>query len=217
MQRYDQCVNLYVNSFFTNQFIVDKIETERLQKKIRERRFRVVPPTIDLPLFYTISSTDETEIHTAFEKFNLQESVFRPSELLPHFEKFPKQKILFFLKYTCSPEILKHSIHINGSKDRLEERLRILQFLKDKDLEDKKFYEDEIKSITNILIIQKGLLELDESKIYVNEQGIINTELKDYEALYSNFKAFSKIAEKSKVWMLEKTGRLVTYNYSEEL
>lgn len=216
LKRFDDCVKLFVDSFFHNNFIIDKIEVQSLLKKIKENRFKVVSPNIELPIFYTIVSADENETHTAFERFNFSFGVCKPSELIPSFDKLESHKIIFYLKHTCGAEILKHSIHINGSKERLEERLAICKFLIDKDAEDKTFYDDEIKSITNILIIQKGLLELDESKIYVNEQGIISNELKECEAIYSRFKNIAKIADKSKIWLLDKRGRLTTLTYTEE-
>lgn len=217
LKRYDDCIKLFVDSFFVNAYIIEKIEVESLLQKIKENRFKVVKPNIELPIFYTIVNADENETHTAFEKFNLNYGVCKPTELLRSFDKFDYNKILFYLKYTCGPEILKHSIHIVGSKDRLEERLSICQFLREKDTEDKDYYDDEIKYISNILVIQKGLLELDESKIYVNEQGIVTKELKEYEAIYQRFKTIAGIADKNKVLLLDKRrGRLTTLNYTEE-
>lgn len=217
LKNFDDCIKLFVNSYFINPYIIDKIEVQSLLQKIKENRFKVVEACIELPLFYTITNADENETHTAFEKFNLNNEVCKPSELLSKFDQFNYDKILFYLKYSCGPEILKHSIHINGTRERLEERLSISRFLQEKDQEDKDFYEDEIKYISNILIIQKGLLELDESKIYVNEQGIINNELKEYEAVFQRFKTISGIADKGKVLLLDRRkGRLTTVNYSEE-
>lgn len=217
LKRYDDCINLFVDSFFVNRYIIEKIEVDSLLQKIKENRFKVVKPSIELPIFYTLANADENETHTAFEKFNLNYGVCKPSELLRSFDKFENHKIQFYLKFTCGPEILKHSIHIIGSKDRLEERLTICQFLREKDLNDKVFYDDEIKYISNILVIQKGLLELDESKIYVNEQGIVTKELKEYEAIYQRFKTIAGIADKNKILLLNKrSGRLTTLNYTEE-
>ncbi len=216
LSRYDECVKLFVDSFLENTHIIEKIEVDSLLTKIKENRFKVVKPNIELPIFYTIANADENETHTAFEKFNLNAGVCKPSELLPIYDKFEEHKILLYLKFTCGPEILKHSIHIIGSKDRLEERLKICQFLREKDTEDKVFYDDEIKYISNILVIQKGLLELDESKIYVNEQGIVTKELKEYEAIYLRFKTIAGIANKNKILLLDKLGRLTTLNYTEE-
>lgn len=217
LKKFDDCIKLFVDSFFANAYIIEKIEVNSLLQKIKENRFKVVKPNIELPIFYTIANADENETHTAFEKFNLNFGVCKPSELLRSYDKFSNHKIQFYLKFTCGPEILKHSIHIVGSKDRLEERLTICQYLREKDIDDKMFYDDEIKYISNILVIQKGLLELDESKIYVNEQGIVTKELKEYEAIYQRFKTIAGIADKSKVLLLDhKRGRLTTLNYTEE-
>ncbi len=216
LRRYDDCIKLYVNSFFINAYITGKIEVQSILKKINDNRFKIVSPSIELPIFYTIVNADENEIHIAFERFNLLCGICKPSEFINGFDSYAPEKMLFYLKYTCGAEILKHSIHINGSKERLEERLTICQFLREKDTEDKAFYDDEIKYISNILVIQKGLMELDESKIYVNEQGIIGNELREFDAIYQRFKTIGKIAEKSDLWMLDKRGRLTTVNYLED-
>lgn len=214
---YDECIKLYVDSFIQNPFIVEQIETESLQLKITKNAFKNVSINIDLPIFFTVIGADETETHIAFEQFNMSLNADKPSSLLSKFNDYEKNKILFYLKFTCSHETLRHSPFILNSKERLEERLVISQFLKDRDIEDKQFYEDEIKDIQNVLTLKQGLMELDESKIYVNEQGIINNELKDYEAIFARFKSISKIVEKSKLlWLDLKSGNITTVNYANQ-
>ncbi len=216
LKRFDDCIQLYVNSYFINTFLVTKIEVESLLQKIKENRFRVVQPKIELPIFYTIANADENELHTTFEKFNLTNEICKPSELLPLYDKFEFNKILFYLKFTCGLDILRHSTNINGSRERLEERLTIIQFLKEKDATDKDLYDAEIKYISNILVIQKGLIDLDDGKIYVNEQGILNNELKEYEAYFNRFQVIAGLTEKNKSLLFVKNGKLTQLNYSEE-
>ena len=214
LRKYDSCIKLFVDSFFANHFIIEKIETQSLIETIKENRFKTVKPEIELPIFYTITNADENERHTTYEKFNLGVGVCKASELIGRFNEFEFAKILFYLKYTCTPDLFKHSIHITGSKERLEERLVICQFLREKDTYDKDFYDDEIKYITNILVIQKGLLELDESKIYVNEKGIVANELKEYESVYQRYKTIGGIRG-NKLVVLH-GGKLTTLEYTEE-
>lgn len=212
----NDCILLYVNSYFENKYFVEKIEVSDLHKIIKENRFKNVEAVLELPIFYFLSNADENETHTTFERFNLANKVLKPSELFRLFDLFDNKKITFYLKFCCGPEVLKHSIHIRGSRERLEERLSICQFLREKDSNAKEFYEDEIKQISNILVIQKGLLELDESKIYVNEGGIISNELKDFEAVFQRFKTIANITDKKKVLLLTSSGKLTTLDYSEE-
>ncbi len=210
----DACIDLYVDSFFQNNFIIEKVETKELLKKIGSNRFRNVKRSINLPIFYTIVNADDVEAHIAFELFNHSCGVKKPSELLEQYIQFDQFKILYFLEFCCSPKVLMHSTYIENSKERLEERLAIVNFLKSK-LAKNKSIDDEIKSIQNILVIQQGLIDLDESKIYVNEQGIIDEELQDFEAVYERFRTISGIAGDNKLLYL-KGGELTTYASNED-
>lgn len=209
----NKCIELFVDSFFFNNHIIDKIEVRELLNKIHSNKFRNVDKGINLPIFYTIVEPDIVEIHIAYELFNDSCGVERPTELLSRINEFDENKFMFFIEHTCSPRVLMHSTHINNSKERLEERLSIANFIREKLPENKNII-SEIKSIQNILVIQQGLIDLDESKIYVNEQGIIENELQEYKAIYERFEIISRITDKGKVFLL-KGGNLITYSSQE--
>ena len=213
LDRLDDCIALFVNAYFFNNYVVSKIETKRLVKKINSNRFKNVSRTIDLPIFYTIINADEVEAHIAFELFNISCRVEKPSQLIKEEHGLDSKKFLYYLKQTSSPKILRHSTYISNSKERLEERLAICYYLNksQSDIE----IESEIKSIENILVIQQGLIDLDESKIYVNEQGILDNELQDFEAVFERFKVISTIVNKSKFVWLE-GGKLTAYSSEED-
>lgn len=210
----NKCIELFVDSFFFNNHIIDKIEVRDLLNKIHSNKFRNVDKGINLPLFYTIVEADVVETHIAFELFNDSCGVERPSELLNRISEFDENKFMFYLEYTCSPKVLMHSTYIDNSKERLEERLSIANFIREKSPKNKNII-SEIKSIQNILVIQQGLIDLDESKIYVNEQGIIENELQEYRAIYERFEIISRITNKGKVFLL-KGGNLITYSSQED-
>lgn len=209
----NKCIDLFVDNFFYNNHIIDKIEVGELLTQIHSNKFRIVEKGINLPIFYTIIDAGDVETHLAFELFNNSHGVEKPSELLLRISEFNEKKIMFFLEYTCSPKVLMHSTSINNSKERLEERLSIANFIREKDQNNKNII-SEIKSIQNILVIQQGLIDLDESKIYVNEQGILENELQEYEAIYDRFEVISRITDKGKVFILE-GGKLTTYSSQE--
>lgn len=214
LNQLDKCIDLFVDSFFFNNHIIDKIETDALLEKIRSNKFRNITRSINLPVFYTIVDADEVETHIAFELFNMSLDVEKPSQLLEQIHKFDKNKFMYYLEYSCSPKILRHSTFIENSKERLEERLSIINFIRDKCPENKNVLA-EIKSIENILVIQQGLIDLDESKIYVNEQGIIENELQEFEAIYERFEVISGITGNKKFLWLE-GGKLTTYTSQED-
>ncbi|MCX8530874.1 hypothetical protein [Chryseobacterium luquanense] len=213
LNQLNKCIDLYVNSFFLNNYIVDKIETKNLLLKIRLNKFREVDKGINLPIFYALVDADEIESHIAFEQFNRHNGAEKPSELIKNISNFEESKFLWFLLNCCVPKILMHSTFINNSKERLEERLSIMNFLKEK-MPDNNFILSEIKSIENILVIQQGLIDLDESKIYVNEQGIFENELQEFKAIYERFKIIADITGNNKLLFLE-GGKLTTFISNE--
>lgn len=211
LNQLDKCIDLFVDSFFFNNHIIDKIETDELLSKIRSNKFRNITRSINLPLFYTIVDADEVETHIAFELFNMSLGVEKPFQLLKQIQKFEQDKFVYFLEYTCSPKILRHSTYIENSKERLEERLSIINFIRE-NYPDNKNILSEIKNIENILVIQQGLIDLDESKIYVNEQGIIENELQEFGAIYERFEIISGITKGNKTVLWLKDGKLTTYS-----
>ncbi len=215
LNRLDDCIKLFVDSYFFNKYIIEKIETDELIQKINSNRFRTINKTIDLPIFYTIVNADEVETHIAFELYNKSLEIKKPSEIFQQsisLINVNNEKLLYYLKNTCSPKILRHSTYIINSKERLEERLAIAYHIKKIDSDNN--IDFEIKSIENILVIQQGLIDLDESKIYVNEEGILAGELQEYEAIFERFKVISGIADKNKLLLLER-GKLTTFSTEE--
>jgi hypothetical protein len=210
----NKSIELFVDSFFFNNHIIDKIEVRELLNRIHSKKFRNVDKGINLPIFYTIVEADVVETHIAFELFNDSCGVERASELLIRIDEFDVNKFIFFIEHTCSPRVLMHSTHIDNSKERLEERLSLANFIREKSPNNKNII-SEIKSIQNILVIQQGLIDLDESKIYVNEQGIIENELQEYKAIYERFEIISRITDKRKIFLL-KGGNLITYSSQED-
>jgi len=209
----NKCIELFVDSFFFNNHIIDKIEVHLLLNKIHSHKFRNVYKGINLPIFYTIVNADVVETQLAFELFNNFLGVEKPTQLLGRIGEFDERQFMFFIEHTCSPKILMHSTSFENSKQRLEERLSIINFIRERFPNNKNIV-SEIKSIQNILVIQQGLIDLDESKIYVNEQGIIENELQDFQAIYERFGIISGITGNKKFLWLE-GGKLTTYSTQE--
>lgn len=129
----NKCIDLFVDNFFFNNHIIDKIEVQELLNKIHSNKFRNVDKGINLPIFYTIVDADVVETHIAFELFNNSCGVEKPSQLLSRIGEFNEKKFMFFLENTCSPKVLMHSTFIDNSKERLEERLSIANFIREKE------------------------------------------------------------------------------------
>jgi hypothetical protein len=193
----DSAISLYVDCFIESNYITSRVDFQKAHEIVRKNRFRNVMPEISLPLFYTFTKADENELHIAYEKFLQSLGVKRPSELDPNLFYEEPEKWTLFLRLTCTTEIFKHSIFIDGSKDGYTERINVCKLLITLDSDAAEVYRREISELTDALIIQDGLQQLDESKIYVNESGLINSELKEFEGLFNRFKTIANIYKES--------------------
>jgi hypothetical protein len=186
-ERYDECIKWYVNSFIKNPFLIYKIDASPVHKALKKGRFKIVENNIFLPLFISLVSTDENEKSFAIEMFCKSKGATFPSDYFQQneFEINPYTELFFF--FSCNNETLKYYKHLNTTKKRLDERINICNFLATHFEINRENYSQELNLLTNELIIHEGTQKLDESKIYANDQAILNKDLNEYEGLYNRY------------------------------
>ena len=189
---YDFCIDLYVNNYFKNPLLVRNIDVTELKKQVKKNRYRSVTYSINLPIFYKLTDSDDYEIHTAYECYLLNQDVELPSEYVEKLEE-GDEKHNFFLASICTLDIFKHSPFITSTNQKLNERIAVCQYLMNSDNLNKEEYRNEKERLTKKQIIQKGLQEIDESKIYVNEVGIIESELKNFKSIFNRYRALAEL------------------------
>lgn len=186
-ERYDEAIKWYVDSVIQNPFWVYKIDASGVHKALKKGRFKIVQNNIYLPLFVSLVSNDENEKSFAIEMFCKSKGVTFPSDYFNH-EEFEKNRYTeLFYFYSCNNETLKYYKHLNTTKKRLDERINICNFLATHFETNKENYSQELNLLTNELIIHEGTQKLDESKIYANDQAILNKDLDEYEGLYNRY------------------------------
>lgn len=187
LNRYDECIKWYVDSVISNPYLVYKIDAQNIHKALKKGRFKNIEINIYLPLFISLVSADENEKSFAIEMFCKMKGVTLPSEYFncPDFEKDFLSELFF--NFTCNNETLKYFKHLNTTKKRLDERINICNYLAINYEINKDNYIQELNLLTNELIIHEGTQKLDESKIYANDQAILNKELDEFEGLYNRY------------------------------
>lgn len=185
--KFDECIKWYVDSFIKNPFAVYKINTDEVQKALRKGRYKNVSINIYLPIFISLVSSDENEKCFTIELFCKINDTKYPTDLIKN-DSLPKDAYLeLFFYIGCNNETIKNYRHLNTTKRRLEERIEICNYLATIFPVDNERYIQELNLLTNELIIYEGIQKLDESKIYANDQAILNKELDEFEGLYNRY------------------------------
>jgi hypothetical protein len=195
---YNEAIQLYVENYILNSNSVSKISSNELLDILRKSRYKGIKRSIDLPIFVSLNSFDDTEKSFILEQYAKIFSSTKPSELFEKDLDLELSKVELFYNTVCSSETLKHSIYLNTTVELLSERLHIINYLIEKFPTNKKDYQEELNLISNELIIYEGTQKLEESKIYANDQAIINYELNEIEGLFNRYKTIYKLSLKDK-------------------
>ncbi len=203
----DECVRLLVETYFINPNFIIRLDAVSVHHKIRENRFSNISKNIFLPLFYWITNSAETAICNSYELFLANYNASTPTEFLKNIPKsIDKHLLIYFLNNVCNIETFKHSIYIEGSEQRLQERLNICKFLEEFDEINSKKYVEEVSILEKQELVQKGLQEYDESKIFINKKMIINSLLKELEADFRRYLKLDSVIGKRSILLMSPQG-----------
>ncbi len=218
LNQFDKCINLYIDNCLENPLLVSNVIVEKLKKRIRTAKYKNVTHTINLPLFYKFTNSEDYDIHTAYECYLIAQDCCTPTELINLIDfNNVDEKIIYFLSDICTLDIFKHSPFITSSKHKYNERINVCKNLMLLDSISESEYKDEIERLTKRLIIQKGIQEIDESKIYVNQTGIIETELKNITSIFRRFKMIGELKSEKDISILSLySDKMFSYKMSDE-
>jgi hypothetical protein len=128
--------------------------------------------------------------------FMRKQSIKKPSSI--DNELFERHKLIYFLRFICKQNILsKDVMSFKTVNDVEQERVKICQVLLLLDEDNSKIYNDEIIEITQNIKIKERIREIDNSKIYVDINGLINYDLKDFDKSFSRFIKIKDLNDKS--------------------
>ncbi len=194
LEMYNDAIRLFVDRYLLDQNSVVKVASKMLVTKLRKMRYRGIKRTIDLPIFVSINSSDDLEKSFILEQYCKVFNKSVPSELFSEELDGNSSKVEFFYMSVCTSETLKHSIFINTTIDRLTERQRIINHLIEIYPGESKLFQDELDLVSTEMIIYQGTQKLEESKIYANDQAIINYELTDIDGLFKRYKTIYNLS-----------------------
>lgn len=217
LNEYDLCINLYVENYFKNPLLVSNIKVQEIKKKIKKSKYKKASHSLNLPIFYKLTQSEDYDVHTTYECFLLAQDCSTPTELIRQEKNNSDERFIFFLRDICTLDIFKHSPFIISSKHKYNERIAVCKKLSFLDPDFIEEYEDEIERLTKRLIIQKGIQEVDESKIYVNQTGIIETELKNISSLFKRFRIIGELKSEKDISILSLySDKMFSYKLSNE-
>lgn len=176
LTEYREAIKLIAECAIDNSNSVLGVPIDRLLINIEKNINHNLWGDINLSITYYIYAKKFNErenlLSIACDKFLNKNGYDKPSQI--EINKFSKNVITYFLKNICVISTLDGSYVYNSSEEVEIERILICQKLVQLDTDNKKLYEDEIKKITQQVVIKKNIRIIEESKIYVDTESIKN-------------------------------------------
>lgn len=161
---------LVVENIYTSLFIPLKEIADYIDKAEEHIRRNICCPI----LYYVYTTYFERErmddLGIICEDFFRYENIEFPTKM--QICKYDKAMIVYFLRYVCNLKVMDISIPFKSTQERDQERVGICNLLSEIDIDNVKEYEEEIRVITQKLMINRELKTIEENRIHVNVDGI---------------------------------------------
>jgi hypothetical protein len=126
-----------------------------------------------------ISSDHDVERADAYKDVLRKLDVLYASAIPTDLPEIPREELIYFLRYVCVPEVLDQSLTLANTRAVENERIAILvmlsEMLTDQVRQPLSAFKDELREIRTRQVVKDTSLRLDQSKVYVNVEGIRRT------------------------------------------
>lgn len=123
-----------------------------------------------------VASDQESARSDAYKDFLRAQGVNRASELGPRKGEYDEAKLTYFLRYVCVPEVTDQSLALASTSAVEDERVAVLILLTELTPEIQRDTQlsilEELRSIRTRQVVRDTNTRLDQSKIFVNVEGI---------------------------------------------
>lgn len=165
--------DMVIDNIYTSLFIPWKKIISYVDEGPTEIRKNICTPILYYVFAYYIERDKKDDLGIVCSNFFELEGIERPSQMNVFEEKYDKKMLIYFLKNVCVARTMDDAVYIfENPQQRDQERVEICNLLTFLDPQNEREYENEIRELTQKLMINKELKIIDESRIHVNVEGI---------------------------------------------
>ena len=210
LQSFSEFSDLIVENYFKKDFAYDHYFNSEIVDDILECENEETNINISIPILFQIYNQEQTVLYDSIANFLIANNLFLPSELFEVRYNFELEKLIHFFEKVCTKENIEDSPYINTIEEVENERILILNHLKVLNPIKTDDYNEEILKITTESSIRIGLLQIHESRIYVDTLNIVK--IVENHAL----EVFDRYLSLTDTSLIDITSVKLNENYSKE-
>lgn len=161
---------LIIENIYTSLFIPLEKIADYIDDADDEIRRNICSPILYYVYTYYFKKDKMDDLGIICEDFFRFEGIESPKKM--DIYKYDKEKLIYFLRYVCDAKVMDISVTFKNTQERDQERVEICNILSEIDSPNVKEYEEEIRTITQKLMINRELKTIEENRIHVNIDGI---------------------------------------------
>lgn len=172
LDKFSEFSDLIANNYFKKDFAYDHYFNEDIVELILECDDDNINRNINISILFEIYNQPQTVMYDSIANFLIAHSLHIPSQLIDLNLNFTDFQFIHFFERVCTKENIEDSPFINTIEEVENERILILNHLKILNPVKTEEYNEEILKITTESSIRIGLLQIHESRIYVDTLNI---------------------------------------------
>ncbi|MFD2100979.1 hypothetical protein [Flagellimonas iocasae] len=180
----------FVGRKFDNHLLFESIENSNSKESLIS--------LIEYPILCSLN-LKEYDLFEIYDDFLFQQGINHLNEIQISalIEKFSKQETIFFLENVATIDTIKYSSDYQSISQVEEDRIMILENLRNINPKDTLKYEKEINEILRINSVRKVLREVDEGRLYIDVNSLKKKLVKKFEDQFKRFKEIEQSASSS--------------------
>lgn len=198
-----ECLRLAVDTYLQTPALAHRLPVQDLVDRISAAGLTSVYSSLDYPILYALSQTRSQSIYVAVDNFLNSCAVSRPSQLFDNAASYEPSRLSAFMFLACTMKVLARSYHFDGTASLEAERTAICRFVAEISDQYRAACLEEIALITQRSLIRRGIQQIDESRIYVDESGIRKSADVIFRENFDRLIALTRFASSTELLLLD--------------
>lgn len=213
LRKFDLAADLLVEYFFKKNVAYAHFYDKELFDNLAEPEDENSYSNISIPLLFQIYSLPTSTIYDSIANFLINNKVEKPSELLRAENSWDNNRFNYLLEKCFTMENLEDSPFMNSIEALEQERITILNYLKEIDSDNEILYNEDILKIAKEAGIRKGLMQIHESRIYVDVVSLNKSIRSHFTEVFERYLEFTDVSHASLYSLKLTDGTIVNQAY----
>jgi hypothetical protein len=206
---YRKAIELYLSCFFYNKNICKRLNLDPIIAYFETEESKLYHSNIFYPVIMHLYYGVSRDTYIAYDNFLFSHGVNKPSEFIKKHTNLHDKGTIMFLSHVCVQDVYFHSIYFESTDELETERIAICQKLIEIDPGRSSEYSDEIGILTQQSVVREGIRQVEQSKIYVDINGIKESGNQVLFENFSRYKEFASFSDKKEVAFLDVSDKLL--------